>query len=60
MGLFDKFKNKKEDIKTSNSQKNGLTLGFCTCGNLTDSKYCDVCSKFISNSKKFSQEEFTR
>lgn len=58
MGLFDKFKNKKEDIKTSNSQNNGLTLGFCTCGNLTDSKYCDVCSKFISNSKKFSQEEF--
>ena len=58
MGLFDKFKNKKEDIKIDNSKINEFKLGFCTCGNLTDSKYCDVCSQFISNKKKFSQSEF--
>lgn len=64
MGLFDKLKNKTENNENKyktfvNLDKND-SLGFCTCGNLTTEKYCNICSKFISNKKRVSMTEFNQ
>ncbi len=59
MGLFDKIKNKKDDYKNKITSDD-VSLGFCSCGNISSNKYCEICSRFISNRKRVSLNEYNQ